>query len=133
MSIRCIRMLAVAALFTAGAASADMVGPVTWYSGTIDYVCNGEASSRVIAEPSLTQCQYYLNQELQDVNNANCQLVDVHPCSFHYHGFIAAEEHSLPAVLVTDFGNAEGEIRRRYRIDEYEAEMGRLIRSLQPR
>lgn len=133
MSIRCIRMLAVAALFTAGAANANIVGPVTWYSATVEYVCPNGASGRTIRESSLSQCQYELNQELQDPNNANCELVELHPCSFHFHGFSAAEEHSLPAVLVTDFGNAEGEIRRRYRIDEYEAEMGKLIRSLQPR
>ena len=132
MSIRCIRMLAVAALFTAGAASAEIVGPAIWYSATIDYVCNGEASSRVISEPSLASCQYYLNQELQDVNNAGCDLVDLNPCSFHFHDFTGVEGVSLPAELATDFGNEEGEIRRRYRIDEYEAEMGKLIRRLQP-
>jgi hypothetical protein len=133
MSIRCIRVLAAAALFTAGVANAEIVGPVTWYSATVEYVCPTGVSGRTIKESSLTQCQYELNQELQDPNNANCELVELNPCSFHFHGFAASEEHSLPAVLVTDFGNAEGEIRRRYRIDEYEAEMGKLIRSLQPR
>lgn len=134
MSFRSIRLLAAAALLSAGAANAEIVGPVTWYSGSIEYVCNGEESGRVISEPSLALCQYYLNLELQDPNNAGCQLVDLDPCSFHFHGFTGVEEaSSLPAELATQFGSEEGEIRRRFKIDEYEAEMGKLIRRLQPR
>ena len=134
MSSRSIRLLAATALLCAGAAHAEIVGPVTWYSGSIDYVCNGEASGRVISEPSLSLCQYYLQQELDDPNNADCEMVDLHPCSFHFHGFSGVEQAvSHPAELNTNFGNEEGVLRQRYRIDEYEAEMGKLIRRLQPR
>lgn len=134
MSIRSIRLLAAAALFAAGAANAEVAGPVIWYSATIDYVCNGEASSRVISEPSLALCQHYLNLELQDANNAGCQLVDLDPCRFHFHGFSnVSEAAGLPYELATDFGNQETELRQRFRIDEYEAEMGKLLQRLQPR
>lgn len=134
MSIRSIRLLSAAALLAAGAANASIVGPVVWYSGSIDYVCNGQASGRDFSEPSLALCQYYMNQELQDVNNANCQLVHVDPCGFNFHGISSASAaDSLPYELVTDYGNQETELRQRFRIDEFEAEMGKLIQRLQPR
>lgn len=135
MLTRCIRTLAVAALFAAGAANAEIAGPAVWYSARIDYSCDGQASSRIISEPSPTLCQYYLNQELMDVNNAGCDLVDLDPCRFHFHGFSSSVSgaNSLPFELATDFGNGETELRQRFRIDEYEAEMGKLLQRLQPR
>ncbi|MBL8300620.1 MAG: hypothetical protein JNN30_19955 [Rhodanobacteraceae bacterium] len=133
MSSRYIRVLAAAALLAAGVAQAEINGPTIWYSATVDYVCDGEASSRVISEPSMALCQHYLNQELLDVNNAGCDLVDLDPCRFHFHGFSNVQDgQSLPAQLATDFVHGETQIRERYRIDEYEAEMGKLIRRLQP-
>lgn len=134
MSLRPLCLLAFG-LLSAGAAQANIVGPVTWYAGSIEYSCNGELSGRDISEPSLQLCQYYLNQELQDPQNANCDLIEVDPCHVRFHPFSVTnwgEAAPLPFSLLSDFGREERVLRERFHIDQFEAEMGKLRQRLQP-
>ncbi|MCQ4163930.1 hypothetical protein [Tahibacter harae] len=136
MSLRSACLLATAALFCAATAKADLPGQVIWYGASISYSCPTGVSSRAFNEPSYSLCQYRLSQELQDVNNANCEVLEIDPCHVRVHSFSAEEAEGAPldlSDLVTGgYVREEEALRSRFRIDQFEAELKALRKRLQP-
>lgn len=138
MTFRSLRVLAGLALMAAGAgAQAEMLPGTIFYSALLKFSEPANPSAihqYVVSVPTLAQCQHDAN-EILAVRSASpyfYNLVSMSGCAFHISGFASAEAVHLDAELVTDFDNQYGVLRQRYRIDEFEAELSRLYKRLQP-
>ena len=138
MTFRSLRVLAGFALIAAAAGvQAEQLPGTIFYSAVLKFSEPANSSAvheYVVSTPTLSQCQSEANHIL-DVRTQppyNFNLISMSGCAFHITGFASAEDHFLSADLVIDFNYEHGQLRKYYRIDQYEAELSRLYQRLQP-
>lgn len=81
-------------------------------------------------------CQYRLARELQDVQSANGEVLEIDPCHVRVHAFSAEPAAdaplSLPDLVTGGYVREEGALRSRCRIDQFEVELKERRKRPQP-